>query len=152
MYFLWKNTPVGIIRVSCDGLREFVDEAVRSKLRLYSVVLSPSGRKDDADMIIVLSEENIVPETKHVIEKHFASVLQPMGIKASVVWSAPEKSISAVLRSPWVWAGAASCAAVVWNAGAEGFFWAAFWGAAAWFAVHGLEILVRSLGRAYHDR
>ena len=152
MYFLWKNTPIGIIRVSCDGLREFVDEAVKSKLKLYSVTLSPSGRQEDADMSIVLSEDDIIPEMKKNIEKHFASIMHPLGIKASVVWGTPEKSVYAVLRSPYVWACIASCIAVLVNAGSEGFFWVSFWGAAAWFAVHGLGILVRTLGRAYHDR
>ncbi|MBQ7221220.1 MAG: hypothetical protein IJS28_09600 [Synergistaceae bacterium] len=152
MYFLWKNTPIGIIRVSCDGLCEFADEAVKSKLRLYSITLSPSGRKEEADVSIVLSEENVIPEAKKSIEKHFASIMRPMGIKASVVWASPEKSVYAVLRSPWVWAGIASCIAVMVNAGSAGFFWVAFWGAAAWFAVHGLGILLRSLGRAYHGR
>ena len=152
MYFLWKTTPIGIIRVSCDGLCEFVGEAVKSKLRLYSVTLSPSGMKDDADMSIVLSEENVIPEAKKNIEEHFASIMRPMGIKASVVWSAPEKSVYAVLCSPWVWAGIASCIAVLVNAGSEGFFWVSFWGAAAWFTVHGFRILMRILGRAYHGR
>ena len=152
MYFLWKNTPIGIIRVSCDGLCDFVGEAVKSKLKLYSITLSPSGKKEDADMSIVLSEENIIPEAKKNIEEHFASIMQPMGINASVVWAAPEKSIYAVLRSPYMWAGIASCIAVLVNAGSEGFFWVSFWGAAAWFIVHGLSILVRTLGRAYHGR
>ena len=153
MYFLWKNTPIGIIRISCDGLCEFVEDAVKSKLKLYSITLSPSGRnqdKEDADMSIVLSEENIVPETKKTIEKHFALIMQPMGIKTSIVWATPEKSIYPVLRSPWCWTGIASSIAVLMNAGPEGFFWVSFWGAAAWFAVHGFRILLRTLGRAYY--
>ena len=155
MYFLWKDTPIGIIRVSCDGLCEFVSAAVRSRLKLYSITLSPSDRNEDeenADMSIVLSEENIIPAAKKNIEEHFAAIMQPMGIKASVVWAAPEKSIYAVLRNPWVWAGTASCIAVMVTAGSEGFFWVSFWGAAAWFIVHGLSILLRSLGGAYHGR
>ena len=152
MYFLWKNTHIGIIRVSCDGLCEFVDEAVRSRLKLYSVTLSPSRLDEEADVSIVFSEENIVPEVKKHVEQHFASIMRPLGMKASVVWAVPEKSIYAVLRSPWVWSGIASCIAVLVTAGSAGFFWVAFWGAAAWFAVHGLGILVRTLGRAYHDR
>ena len=151
MYFLWKSTPIGIIRVSCDGLCEFANEAVRSRLRLYSITLSPSD-EEYADMSIVISDENVVPEAKKHVEKHFASILRPMGIKASVVWASPEKSVYAVLRSPYVWAGIASCVAILMTAGSAGFFWVAFWGAAAWFAVHGLGILMRALGRAYHDR
>ncbi len=152
MYFLWKTTPCGIIRVSCDGLREFVNEAVKSKLRLYSVTLSPSDGREDADMSIVLSEESIIPEAKRSVESHFAAILRPMGIRASVVWAVPEKSIYAVMSSPWAWAGFAACAAVITAAGAEVFFWVSFWSAAAWFAVHGLTILARHFRRSYRGR
>ena len=152
MYFLWKNTPAGMIRVSCDGLCELVDDVLRSRLRLYSITLAPSGSRDDADMSIVLSEENIIPEAKKRVERHFASILRPMGINASVIWASPEKSIGEVLYSPWAWSGFASCVAVLWNAGSEGFFWTAFWGTAAWFVVHGLRILVRYFGRVYRGR
>ena len=152
MYFLWKSTHMGMIRVSCDGLSEFADEVLRSKLRLYSITLSPSGRKEDADMSIVLSEENIIPETKKSIEKHFAAVMKPMGIKASVVWASPERSIAEMMSSRWVWAGIASCAAVLVNAGSAGFFWTAFWGAAAWFSVHVMRIAAKYFGRVNHGR
>ncbi|MBQ7544389.1 MAG: hypothetical protein IJT02_05540 [Synergistaceae bacterium] len=143
MYFLWKNTSHGRIRVSSSGLREFADEVLRSKLRLYGITLHPSGRKDDAEMSIVLSEEDVTPETKKNVEKNFPAVLKPMGIKASVVWAAPERSIAVIARNPYVWAGAAVCTAVLVTAGTAGFFWAAFWGAAAWFGVYGLGLLFR---------
>ena len=143
MYFLWKDTSHGRIRVSSGGLREFADEVLRSKLRLYSITLHPSGRKDDAEMSIVLSEEDVTPETKKNVEKNFPAVLKPMGIKASVVWAGPENSIAVIARNPFTWAGAAVCTAVLVTAGTEGFFWAAFWGAAAWFAVYGLGLLFR---------
>ncbi len=150
MYFLWKSTPIGIIRISSEGLREFAEEILCSKLKLYNVTLSPSGRKDEAEMSIVLSEDDVAPETKKTVEKHFPAVFKPMGIKASVVWAASERNILAVLRSPYVWAGIAACVAVFMTAGSAGFFWTAFWGAAAWFSVHGLGVLIRRLqhGRA----
>ena len=152
MYFLWKSTPIGIIRISSEGLREFADEVLCSKLRLYSVTLLPSGRKEDAEMSIVLSEDDIAPETKKTVEKHFPAVFKPMGIKASVVWAASEKNIAVFLRNPYVWAGIAACAAVFMTGGAAGFFWTAFWGAAAWFSVHGLGVLARKFRRLQHDR
>ena len=117
MYYLWKNTPYGIIRVSYGGLKDFANEAVKSRLRLYSVTLQTSDRKEDADMSIVLSEENVIPETKKKVEQHFTAVFAPMGINASVVWTVPEKSIAGLLCSPWVWAGAAACIAGFVNAG-----------------------------------
>lgn len=150
MYFLWKTTPIGLIRISGEGLCEFADEVLRSKLSICSLTLSPSGQNDDADMSIVISDENITPETKQHVEEHFLSVFRPEGIKASVVWASSERNIFTFLRSPFLWAGIASGCAVLVTAGSEGFFWTAFWGAAAWFSVHGLGVLVRRFWRVQH--
>ena len=147
MYFLWKDTPYGIIRVSHGGLQEFVEETVKSRLRLYSITLQTSDRKDDADMSIVLSEENIIPETKQKVEQHFTAVFEPMGINASVVWTVPDKSIARFLCSPWTWTGIGACIAGFVNAGSAGFFWTAFWAAAGWFSVHGLNELAQYFRR-----
>ena len=152
MYFLWKNTPIGLIRISSEGLREFAEDVLLSQLRLYSVTLSPSGRKDDAEMSIVLSDDDITAETKKTVEKHFPAVFKPMGIKASVVWASSEKNVLAVLCSPYVWAGIAACVAVFVTAGSDGFFWTAFWGTAAWFSVHGLGMLARRFRRVQNGR
>ena len=143
MYFLWRKTPYGIIRVSCEGLYDFTDEAMNSRIKLYSVTLSPSGRKENADFTVVLSEEDLMPETKKRVEHHFDSVLKPMGLKVSVVWASPERSIASIMQSSYLWAGLASCIAVIMTAGFDGFFWVAFWGAAAWFAVRAIKVIVR---------
>ena len=143
MYFLWKTTPIGIIRVSSGGLKDFADDVLRSRLRLYSITLSPEDKKGEADMSIVLSEEDLAPETKTKVEEHFPAVMKPMGINASVIWTSPERSVFALLGSPNIWAGAASCCAVMVTAGAAGFFWVMFWAAAAWFSVSGLKLIVR---------
>lgn len=139
MYFLWKNTPYGIIRISGDGLYEFADDVLRSKLRLYSVTLSPS--EDAADISIVISDEQLLSPAKKNIENHFSSVMNSMGLNASVIWATPERSIASVMSNPYVWAVISSCVAVVFSAGMAGFFWAAFWGAAGWFTVRGLVLL-----------
>ena len=81
MYFLWKNTPYGIIRVSCEGLYDFADDILKPKLRLCSVTLLPSGKKDHADLTVVFSEDDLLPEERKKIERHFDSVMKPMGLK-----------------------------------------------------------------------
>ncbi|MBR1657214.1 MAG: hypothetical protein IJ697_01945 [Synergistaceae bacterium] len=148
MYYLWKNTPYGIIRVSCGGLYDFAMEAVRSKLRLYSVTLEPSGRKEHADLTLVFSDEDLPSETKHKIEEHISSVLKPMGIKASIVWASPDNGIAALLQNPYIWAGAASCLTVMITAGSEGFFWTLFWGAAEWFVIRGMKFIAERFRNA----
>ncbi|MBQ7594864.1 MAG: hypothetical protein IJU48_11005 [Synergistaceae bacterium] len=150
MYFLWRNTPYGIIRVSCGGLHEFADDVFKSKLKLYSVTLSPAGKKDHADLTIVISEEDLSQETKKQAEDHIISILKPMGIKASIVWADPERGIFPILRSPFTWGVIASCSAVIITAGLDGFFWTVFWGAAAWFGVFGLGKIAKNLRRSMH--
>ena len=75
MYYLWKNTPYGIIRVSYSGLYDFALDAVKSKLRLYSITLEPSGKKEHANITLVFSEEDLSPEKKSIVEEHISSVL-----------------------------------------------------------------------------
>lgn len=141
MYFLWKNTSYGVIRVSYDGLYDFMNDAAKFRLKLYSIALSPS--KQDADMIIVISEDNLIPDMKTEIENHFASILKPMGINASIVWAVPERNILSLLQNPYLWAVAASCTAIIITAGFEGFFWTVFCAASAWFVVRGLGIIAK---------
>lgn len=141
MYYLWKNTPYGIIRVSYSGLYDFVLYAVKSKLRLYSITLEPSGKKEHANLTLVFSEEDLPPEKKSIVEEHISSVLKPMGLKASIVWATPERGIMPVIQSPYLWAGVASCIAVMITAGFEGFFWTLFWGGAVWFMIRGAKYI-----------
>ncbi len=148
MYYLWRNTPYGIIRVSYSGLYDFVAEAVRSKLRLYSLTLSPAGKKEHADLTLVFSEEDLSPETKSKVEEHISSVLKPMGMKAAIVWASPERGIMPVVLSPYTWAVIASCVAVVVTAGFAGFFWSAFWGASVWFTARGMRMIARKFRSA----
>ena len=145
MYFLWKNTPYGIIRISCKGLYEFANDIFKSRLRLYSVTLSPADEKEYADFTVVISDEDLSQEIKEQVEKHISEVLKPAGIKSLVVWATPEGSFAALLQSPYTWAAVASCLTVIFTAGFAGFFWTAFWGTAAWFTVSGISLIIRKI-------
>ena len=147
MYFLWKNTPYGIIRVSYEGLYEFADGMLKPKLKLYSVTLLPSGKKDHADITVVFSDDDLNHESRRKVEKHFDSVMRPMGLKPSVVWGIPESGVMQAVSNPYVWAGIASSSAIIITAGFAGFFWTVFWGVSAWFAVHGLALISKKLRR-----
>ena len=141
MYYLWRSTPYGIIRVSYSGIYDFVRNAVKSKIRLYSVTLSPAGKKEHADLTIVFSEQYLTIKTKKEVEEHISSVLRPMGIKASIIWASPERGITSLIQSPYTWAAIASCTAVIVTAGFEGFFWSLFWGTSVWFMIRGLKFI-----------
>ena len=143
MYFQWQSTPYGIIRISCEGLYNFADKAVKSRLRLYSVTLSRLDSHDDAELNIVLLDDNLHGETRSKIENHYEAILKPMGIISKVIWAAPENGIAHILQNSWTWAGVASCIMIITTAGFEGFFWTAFWGSGAWFAAHALRYITR---------
>ncbi len=148
MYYLWKNTPYGIIRVSCGGLYDFVNDIFKSRLRLCSVTLSPSGKKECANLTLVFSEDDLPSETKAKVEEHITSVLKPMGLKPSIVWASPERGMTGIFQSPYTWAGIASCTAVVITAGFKGFFWSMFWGLAVWFTIKGMKFIAGRFGNA----
>lgn len=141
MYFLWKQTPYGMIKISGDGLADFVNDSLKSRFKLCGLSFSLSKRKKDADLILVLSSENILPEIKNKVENHLSLIMKPMGIASSIIWSNPEKDNYAFIQSPWTWGTLASSAVVIFTAGWENFFWTAFWGAAAWFIARGFSQL-----------
>ena len=164
MYFQWQSTPYGIIRISCEGLYNFADKAVKSRLRLYSVTLSrldshshsdfyndndsdsnpdSKNHQDDAELNIVFLDEDFTDETRNKIKSHYESIFKPMGIISEIIWAAPEKGIAHILQNSWTWAGVASCIAIITTAGFEGFFWTAFWGSGAWFAARALRFITR---------
>lgn len=147
MYFLWKNTPYGLIKISCKGLVDFTNEALRSRFRLYNVSLSPS-KTEHADITIVISDEDLQPKTKETVENHLTEVLKPMGMKALIVWASPERGFLPVILNPYVWSAIASCSAVIITAGFSSFFWTAFWGASAWFVFRGVSVLAQKFRRA----
>lgn len=146
MYFLWRDTPYGLIRVSCKALTDFTNEALKSRLRLYSVTLSPS-KSEHADITIVISDEDLRPEIKETVANHLTEVLKPMGMNASIVWASPERGFLPVILNPYVWGATASCFAVIITAGFSGFFWTAFWGASAWFVFRGFSVLAQKFRR-----
>lgn len=146
MYFLWKDSPCGLIKISYEGIFDFVNYILRTGFRLYSITLKPSSNQ--ADLTVVILDEDISPEIKEKIEKHLQKVLDPTGMKASIVWAMPERSFLQFIQNPYVWAATAACSAVIITAGFAGFFWTAFWGAAAWFAVRGLAVIAKKIGSA----
>lgn len=148
MYFLWKDTPHGLIKISHEGLYEFADNILNSKLQLYSIALAAEKEQEDADFTIVISDENLTPEVKTQIEDHLLEVIAPLGAKTSVVWASPERGIIPLLSNSYAAAVLASCCVVISMAGLEIFFWTTFWGVAAWFAVRGLAILAKKFRSA----
>ena len=149
MYFLWKNTPEGLIKISQEGIFDFADYVLKSGFRLYSITLAPSQKEHEhADLTIVISDEDLPQDTKTHVERHLTEVLEPTGMKTSIIWASPERGIWPVIQSPYTWAIIASCSAVIITAGFDGFFWTAFWGVAAWFSIKGFSMLAKKIRSA----
>ena len=144
VYFLWKRTPHGSIRVSYDGMADFIRRFLTRKSRFCSFVLEDG---ETALMTLVLSSKDGVFESK--VENRLNAVMKPLGIASSVIWSSqgsPEEEWceirSALYRSPWAWMVLSSAVALVFLAGWRGLFWTAFWGTSAWFLAKGAAFLL----------
>jgi hypothetical protein len=142
MYFLWKRTPHGSIRISCSGLSCFIEHVLSEESKCRSLALAEG---ETASVTLVLSSENASAGTG--IEEHLASVVAPLGFRVQVIWvdgSAPtadwSETLSALSLSPWTWMIAASVVVLVVIAGLKGLFWTLFWGAAAWFVSKALVV------------
>ena len=143
MYFLWKRTPHGMIRVSYDGLFDFVQGFLSARFRLYGLALAAG---DNALLTLLMSSGDVSREPG--LARSLSALMEPLGMLTSVVWfsrGAPGsdwvEARFSLLRSPWAWMALASSVALIVVAGWVGFFWTAFWGTAAWFVVRGLTFL-----------
>ncbi|MBQ9564944.1 MAG: hypothetical protein IJU98_05095 [Synergistaceae bacterium] len=150
MYFLWKRTQHGTIRISRDGLFDFVQGFLNKQSRLHSLAVArpPVEEGEDRWLTVILSSRDPAREPR--IERRLSSLVRPLGLLSSVVWISRSGSAEwrelcrSVLGSPWTWMSLGSSAALVALAGWSAFFWTAFWGTAAWFLVKGLSLLSRS--------
>jgi hypothetical protein len=136
VYFLWKRTPHGSIRVSCDGLSGFINRVLIEKSRCCGLSLAEG---ESATVTLVLSSDT--PEADILrVEEHLASIVEPLGFRLQVVWAdrgAPEaewsEALFAAYQNPWTWMVLAATIALGVMAGLKGLFWTFFWGTAAWF-------------------
>jgi hypothetical protein len=136
VYFLWKRTPHGSIRVSCDGLSGFINRILSEKFRCRSLSLAEG---DNASVTLVLCSK-YSPAENVKIEERLASIVAPLGFHIQVIWAdrgAPETEWCEMLfsahQSPWTWMLVGGLITVGVLSGLKVLFWTLFWGAAAWF-------------------
>ena len=136
MYYLWKRTPHGSIRVSCDGFSDFINRVLTGKSRCLSLSLAEG---ENAAVILVLSSDSATAEYCK-IEEHLTSIIAPLGLSVRVIWAdrgSPGtelcETLSSAYRSPWTWMLVTALVALKFMAGWKGLFWTIFWGTAAWF-------------------
>lgn len=136
MYFLWKRTPHGNIRVSCDGLSGFIDRILTEKSRCRGLSVAEG---DSASVTLVLSSDDPVAKGA-LVEERITSIVAPLGFRVKVIWvdrGVPEaewsEALSSLYQSPWLWMLVAAMTALGVMAGLKGLFWTLFWGTAAWF-------------------
>ena len=145
VYFLWKQTPHGSVKVSHEGLGDFMKRLLSKKCRLRG--LSMLGG-DEPSVTLVLSSD--AAERDERLEQRLSSASAPLGLMVQVIWvdrNAPRaewrETQASLLKNPWTWMLAASTITLVVKAGWNGFFWTMFWGTAAWFAARFLPVLFR---------
>ena len=136
MYFLWKRTPHGSIRVSSDGFSNFVNNVLSGKSRCRSLSITEG---ENAAITLVLSPNNAAAECCK-IEEIIAKVIAPLGLSVQVIWTDKGtpgaelyETLSSAYQSPWTWMLVVALVALKFMAGWKGLFWTIFWGTAAWF-------------------
>ena len=136
MYFLWKRTPHGSIRVSSDGFSNFVNNVLSGKSRCRGLSLTEG---ENAAITLVLSSNNDAAE-RCKIEESITGIIAPLGLKARVIWTDKGtpgaelyEMLSSVYQSPWTWMLVVALVVLKFMAGWKGLFWTIFWGTAAWF-------------------
>lgn len=154
MYFLWKRTRYGTIRISHDGAADLIQNILTAcsrgtsaRFRLHSLAIADG---DNAEMTVVLSSHGDADES--AVGHRISSLIEPTGMSVSVVWySAPSRGCGwlerrfTLYRNPWVWMAAAYSVSLTIIADWSAFFWTSFWGTAAWFTVSGIL-------RVFHSR
>lgn len=161
MYFLWKRTQYGTIRISHDGAADLIQSILAAcsrgtaaKFRMHSLAVAPG---DTAELTVVLSSRGGADEP--AVERRISSLIEPLGMSASVVWDSPpprgcgwlERRFT-LYRNPWAWMAVASSVSLAAIAGWSAFFWTSFWGTAAWFAVQGTLRVLHGRPVAFHDK
>lgn len=149
MYFLWERTSNGTLRVSREGLAEFIGAFLAARARLEGLALaSMASPAEEARVTLVLDTQDSRCAPR--LEGRLSALLRPMGLLSSVVWIDRGDPYSewaemrlALLRTPWFWTALSASAALVAVAGWGGFFWTAFWGTTAWFTAKALSFLLR---------
>lgn len=146
MYFLWKRTPLGSIRVSCDGFSDFINRFLSGKSRCRSLSIA-EGEK--AAMTLVLSSNNSVMKYSE-IEERLAAVISPLGFSVQIIWTdrgSPGaelyEALSSIYQNPWTWMLVGALLTLRYMAGWQGFFWTIFWGTAAWFVSKGIIAIIK---------
>ncbi|MDR2528160.1 MAG: hypothetical protein LBD04_03955 [Synergistaceae bacterium] len=136
MYFLWKRTLHGSIRVSSDGLSGFINRVLSGKSSCRGLSLA-EGEKPSVTLVL-FSESPLMDG--HGVEERLSSIVAPLGFHVQVIWAdrgAPEaewcETLAAVCQSSWTWMFLTSMVAIAIMAGLSGLFWTFFWGTAAWF-------------------
>jgi len=140
MYFLWKRTPHGSIRVSCGGLSAFINRILPGKSRCCSLSLTEG---ESASVTLVLYPDG--SEDTLRVEERIAVVVAPMGFRVQCVWmdrSVSEtewrEALASFYHSPWAWMCIVGVTALGIISGLKGLFWTFFWGTTAWFVSKGL--------------
>lgn len=138
MYYLWKRTPHGSIKISSDGLSGFVDRFLSEKFRCCSLFLAGG---ESASVTLVLCSDNASLEGTKVEEK-ISSIVAPLGFGVQIIWVDREglerkwgEALFSLLLNPWSWMLLVTVIVVAITAGLKlkGLFWALFWGTVAWF-------------------
>jgi hypothetical protein len=144
MYFLWRRNRIGCLKLSSEGVCQFINVGLEGIPRCRSfIILDESrerSRKDPVGVFVFAKALRGVEDCRR-IEDELKSFLAPLGLPASVIWADDalpgedlSRSIGMKLKSPFFTGALFALSVVVLYAGTRGLFWVLFAGTAGWFA------------------
>lgn len=147
MYFLWKRSQNGCLKLSGEGFRHFVNSTLEGipRCRSFSILEKngPCGVLPVGVFVFVNVFRNA--EERQKVEERLRAHLAPLGLPADIVWTdeglASEelnRSLLGTLRSPTFWGALFALFTVAIYVGTRGLFWVLFAGTAGWFIAKGL--------------
>ncbi|GHS97543.1 hypothetical protein AGMMS50276_17780 [Synergistales bacterium] len=134
LYFLWKLTPHGSIRISRGGLSCFVERILPEKSQCRGLSFEVG---ETPSMTVVLISDGL---DKSGIEEKISALSAPLGFKVHVVWAEGGlpgsefcETLSSLAYNPWAWMFLSVAVSLALMTGLKELFWTFFWGTAAWF-------------------
>jgi hypothetical protein len=127
VYLYWKNTTLGSINFSKEGVSAFINAMLLPSYTCKEVALSRS----ESSLYIVLSmpHPHNVLEVK-MLEDKLSDALSAMGLGVHISWTeekkeAVRKELPVQLQKPWFWAACAAGVTALVHLRIRGILWTA---------------------------
>ncbi len=139
VYLFWKNTTLGGLLVSQEGICEFVNSYFEKPFRCTQATLSAA---DGTLFLVVAAPKSLEPDRMTGLESRLREVLSRMGFSVRISWveingkpTGSNEDLVLFFKQPFVWAVAFALFTLLLKEGLSALIWSLFWGGAFFAAV-----------------